>query len=67
MNVIVCVDDSFGMLFNNRRQSNISEILACFRRVFADNKPCDDDCQKSEQKSDEKEKVRVKPAFDLRH
>lgn len=27
MNVIVCIDDSFGMLFNNRRQSRDSVLI----------------------------------------
>lgn len=27
MNVIVCVDDNFGMMFNNRRQSRDREVI----------------------------------------
>lgn len=38
MNLIVCVDKSFGMMFNNRRVSQDKEVLAKIKELINDSK-----------------------------
>lgn len=38
MNIIICLDDNNGMLFNNRRQSKDSEVTRKITEIVKDNR-----------------------------